>query len=120
MPGPFGNGSPYLPGVLPNWGGGVSNMWSAANDMYAHNDALQFSDKLTKLFRRWEPALEETTAWVKDQGLTEPVLGSQSFLRRSRGRARDDHGDSRPRGERLAVEAFARISQRYLHPHCFW
>ena len=29
--------------------GGVGNMWSAANDMYAHNDALQFSDKLTKI-----------------------------------------------------------------------
>ena len=24
-------------------------MWAAANDVYAHNDALQFSDKLTKL-----------------------------------------------------------------------
>ena len=24
-------------------------MWSAANDMYAHNDELQFSDKLTKI-----------------------------------------------------------------------
>jgi hypothetical protein len=41
--------SPYIPGVIPNWGGGVSNMWSAANDMYAHNDALLFSDKLTKI-----------------------------------------------------------------------
>ena len=41
--------SPYIPGMIPNWGGGVSNMWSAANDMYAHNDALLFSDKLTKI-----------------------------------------------------------------------
>ena len=41
--------SPYIPGVIPNWGGGVSNMWSAANDMYAHNDALLFSNKLTKI-----------------------------------------------------------------------
>jgi hypothetical protein len=45
----FPGASPYLPGVIPNWGGGVSNLWSAANDMYAHNDALQFSDKLTKI-----------------------------------------------------------------------
>ena len=49
MPGSFGNASPYIPGLIPNWGGGVSNMWSAANDMYAHNDELLFSDKLTKI-----------------------------------------------------------------------
>jgi Carboxypeptidase regulatory-like domain/TonB-dependent Receptor Plug Domain len=49
LPGPFGNGSPYIPGVVPNWGGGVSNMWSAANDMYAHNDELTFANKLTKI-----------------------------------------------------------------------
>ena len=49
LPGPFGSGSPYIPGVVPNWGGGVSNMWSAANDMYAHNDELTFSNKLTKI-----------------------------------------------------------------------
>jgi hypothetical protein len=48
--GPFGNdASPYLPGVIPNWGGGVSNLWSAAEDMYAHNDELTFSNKLTKI-----------------------------------------------------------------------
>jgi hypothetical protein len=41
--------SPYIPGVITNWGGGVSNMWSAANDMYAHNDALLFSNKVTKI-----------------------------------------------------------------------
>jgi hypothetical protein len=35
--------------VVPNWGGGVSNMWSAANDMYAHNDELTFADKVTKI-----------------------------------------------------------------------
>jgi hypothetical protein len=44
----FPGQSPYIPGVI-NWGGAVSNMWAAANDMYAHNDALQFSDKLTKI-----------------------------------------------------------------------
>jgi hypothetical protein len=49
LPGSFGNQSPYIPGIIPNWGGGVSNMWSAANDMYAHNDELLFSDKLTKI-----------------------------------------------------------------------
>jgi len=46
---PFPGASPYLPGVIPNWGGGISNMWSSANDMYAHNDELTFSDKLTKI-----------------------------------------------------------------------
>ena len=45
----FPGASPYIPGVVPNWGGGVSNMWSAANDMYAHNDELTFQDKLTKI-----------------------------------------------------------------------
>ncbi len=46
--GSFPGASPYIPGVV-NWAGAPSNMWSAANDMYAHNDALQFSDKLTKI-----------------------------------------------------------------------
>jgi hypothetical protein len=45
----FPGESPYLPGVIANWGGGISNMWSAANDMYAHNDELTFSNKLTKI-----------------------------------------------------------------------
>ncbi len=47
--GTFPGSSPYIPGVVPNWGGGVSNMWSAANDMYAHNDELTLQNKLTKL-----------------------------------------------------------------------
>ncbi|HEY7498220.1 MAG TPA: carboxypeptidase regulatory-like domain-containing protein [Vicinamibacterales bacterium] len=44
--------SPYLPtDLLHGWGssGQVGNLWAKANDMYAHNDALQFSSKLTKL-----------------------------------------------------------------------
>ena len=27
----------------------MGNLWSAAPNVYAHNDSLQFSDKLTKL-----------------------------------------------------------------------
>jgi hypothetical protein len=49
---PAGTTSPYLPtDLLHGWGGSgqVGNMWAAANDVYAHNDALQISDKLTKL-----------------------------------------------------------------------
>jgi hypothetical protein len=49
---PAGSSSPYLPtDILHGWGGSgqVGNMWAAANDVYAHNDALQFSDKVTKL-----------------------------------------------------------------------
>jgi hypothetical protein len=49
---PAGQTSPYLPtDLLHGWGssGQVGNLWAKANDMYAHNDALQFSDKLTKL-----------------------------------------------------------------------
>jgi Carboxypeptidase regulatory-like domain/TonB-dependent Receptor Plug Domain len=49
---PGGAGSPYLPtNILHGWGGNgqVGNMWAAADDVYAHNDALQFSNKLTKL-----------------------------------------------------------------------
>ena len=49
MPGPFGASARTFPGVIPNWGGGVSNMWAAANDMYAHNDELTFSNKVTKI-----------------------------------------------------------------------
>ncbi len=49
---PAGTTSPYLPSdLLHGWGstGQVGNLWAKANDMYAHNDALQFSNKLTKL-----------------------------------------------------------------------
>ncbi len=49
---PAGTTSPYLPtDLLHGWGGSgqVGNLWAAANDVYAHNDALQLSDKLTKL-----------------------------------------------------------------------
>ncbi len=44
--------SPYLPtDLLHGWGsnGQVGNLWAKANDVYAHNDTLQFSNKLTKL-----------------------------------------------------------------------
>jgi len=44
--------SPYYPtDILHGWGGSgqVGNLWAAANDVYAHNDALQLSDKVTKL-----------------------------------------------------------------------
>ena len=44
----FPGASPYIPGVV-SWGGGVNNLWSSANDMYAHNDELTFSNKLTKI-----------------------------------------------------------------------
>jgi hypothetical protein len=49
---PAGSTSPYLPtDLLHGWGssGQVGNLWAKANDVYAHNDALQFSNKLTKL-----------------------------------------------------------------------
>jgi hypothetical protein len=44
---PAGTTSPYLPtDLLHGWGGSgpVGNLWAAENDVYAHNDALQFSD----------------------------------------------------------------------------
>ena len=49
---PAGSTSPYLPtDLLHGWGGSgqVGNLWAKANDVYAHNDSLQFSNKLTKL-----------------------------------------------------------------------
>jgi hypothetical protein len=49
---PAGSTSPFLPtDLLHGWDGSgqVGNLWAKANDMYAHNDALQFSNKLTKL-----------------------------------------------------------------------
>jgi len=49
---PASQSSPYLPtDLLHGWGGNgqVGQLWAKGNDMYAHNDALQFSDKLTKL-----------------------------------------------------------------------
>jgi hypothetical protein len=48
----FPNGSPYLPIniITSGWGqGGPGNLWAPAMDVFAHNDALQFSDKLTKI-----------------------------------------------------------------------
>jgi hypothetical protein len=44
--------SPYLPtDIIHGWGatGQVGTLWAKGNDMYAYNDALQFSNKLTKL-----------------------------------------------------------------------
>jgi hypothetical protein len=49
---PAGAASPYLPtNILHGWAGSgqVGNFWSAADDVYAHNDTLQFGNKLTKL-----------------------------------------------------------------------
>jgi Carboxypeptidase regulatory-like domain/TonB-dependent Receptor Plug Domain len=49
---PAGTTSPYLPtDIIHGWGatGQVGTLWAKGNDMYAHNDALEFSDKLTKL-----------------------------------------------------------------------
>jgi len=49
---PASQSSPYLPtDLLHGWGGNgqVGQLWAKANDMYAHNDALQLSNKLTKL-----------------------------------------------------------------------
>jgi hypothetical protein len=40
---------PELPTNLISWGGSLGNMWSAMPNVYAHNDSLQFTDKLTKL-----------------------------------------------------------------------
>ena len=48
----FPNQSPYLPLniITSGWGqGGPGNLWAPAMDVFAHNDALQFSDKLTKI-----------------------------------------------------------------------
>jgi hypothetical protein len=48
----FPNQSPYLPLnlITSGWGqGGPGNLWAPAMDVYAHNDALQFSDKVTKI-----------------------------------------------------------------------
>jgi hypothetical protein len=52
---PANTTSPYLPtDILHGWGGSgqVGTLWAKGNDMFAHNDALQFSNKLTKL---WGP-----------------------------------------------------------------
>jgi hypothetical protein len=48
----FPNQSPYLPLniITSGWGqGGPGNLWAPAMDVFAHNDALQFSNKVTKL-----------------------------------------------------------------------
>jgi hypothetical protein len=48
----FPNQSPYLPVniITSGWGqGGPGNLWAPAMDVFAHNDALQFSNKLTKI-----------------------------------------------------------------------
>ena len=40
---------PELPTQMLHWSGQVGNQWSAMPNVYAHNDSLQFTDKLTKL-----------------------------------------------------------------------
>ncbi len=48
----FPGASPYLPLniITSGWGqGGPGNLWAPAMDVFAHNDALQFSEKLTKI-----------------------------------------------------------------------
>ena len=48
----FPGASPYLPLnlITSGWGqGGPGNLWAPAMDVYAHNDALNFSEKLTKI-----------------------------------------------------------------------
>lgn len=46
----FPNQSPYLPlNIITSWQGGPGNLWAPAMDVFAHNDALQFSNKVTKL-----------------------------------------------------------------------
>ena len=48
---PYPTGPELPTQLLHGWGGNgqVGNLWSAAPNVYAHNDSLQFSDKLTKL-----------------------------------------------------------------------
>jgi hypothetical protein len=47
----FPNQSPYLPlQAIHSWGGSqIGDLWSPMNDVFAYNDALQFSHKLTKI-----------------------------------------------------------------------
>ena len=48
----FPNASPYIPLniITSGWGqGGPGNLWAPAMDVFAYNDALQISDKLTKI-----------------------------------------------------------------------
>jgi hypothetical protein len=48
----YPNESPYLPLnlITSGWGqGGPGNLWAPAMDVYAHNDALNFSEKLIKI-----------------------------------------------------------------------
>jgi len=48
---PYPSGPELPTQLLHGWGGSgqVGNLWSAAPNVYAHNDSLQFQDKLTKL-----------------------------------------------------------------------
>ena len=48
---PYPTGPELPTQLLHGWGGSgqVGNLWSAAPNVYAHNDSLQFSDKVTKL-----------------------------------------------------------------------
>ena len=41
--------SPYIPLLDPEMGRRRSNLWSPAMDLFAHNDALNFSEKVTKI-----------------------------------------------------------------------
>src|SRR4051812_8604338 len=102
---PAGTTSPYLPtDLLHGWGGSgqVGNMWAAANDVYAHNDALQFSDKLTKLVG---------SHGLKFGASAERGQKQQNFQNLEAGQLQFDSGNTRGTGNSAADMLVGAIGQ---------
>ena len=80
--GPFAGASPYIPGVIPNWGGGVSNMWAPANDMFAHNDELHVLGQAHEDRRRARPEVRRLGRAAAEAAELPEQRGGAADLRR--------------------------------------
>ena len=107
---------PVHPAASSSWGGGVSNMWSSANDMYAHNDELTFSNKLTKIagahglkFGGSRVAAAEAAELPEQRGSLSRVLRSRVEPRHLRQRGRRHPGGASDAGRLRHGSAEGRV-----------
>ena len=101
---PYPSGPELPTQLLHGWGGSgqVGNLWSAAPNVYAHNDSLQFQDKLTKLIGPHGMKF----------GLTfERGQKQQDFQNNESGQLQFDPGNSAGTGNSAADMLVGRINQ---------
>ena len=101
---PYATGPELPTQLLHGWGGSgqVGNLWSAAPNVYAHNDSLQFSDKLTKLLGPHGMKFGLTVERGQKQ---------QDFQNNESGQLQFDPGNSSGTGNSAADMLVGRINQ---------